>query len=47
MFLAPVLVKYMEENLDTAKPRYSEPLAFVISTLTSRLANIFVFETLI
>ena len=27
MFLAPVLVKYMEENLDTTKPRYNEPLA--------------------
>jgi len=36
IFLAPVIVKYMEKNLDTTKPRYSEhilqvPWPFVIS----------------
>ena len=24
IFLAPVIVKYLEKNLDTTKPRYSE-----------------------
>ena len=50
IFLAPVIVKYLEKNLDTTKPRYSEhilpvPWPFGISRLYCSQQLIYVWNT--
>ena len=36
IFLAPVIVKYMEKNFDITKPRYGVDLIFIASSLELR-----------